>query len=180
MPSKNKVKLPVFLTEDEVNKLMSFIPSPRDLMLVRMMYYLGLRVSEALQAHVDDFDTKEAIYTIRAEVAKGKRERRVPIPEKFLPQAKAYLQLACTTGQLFDITPTRAWQILKSYGHKLNIKKRLSPHILRHSYATAIYALTKDLRLVQSLLGHQSIQTTAIYTHLVDEDKAKQVNAVFK
>lgn len=173
-------KLPVVLSEEEIKKLFSVIDNPKDSMLLQMIYYFGCRVGEAIKIKKSDINLKEKIVILRAETTKRSKERQVPIPENFVMPLKYYLSgLMGEDIVLFQITKQRVWQIVKKYGQKAGITKKIHPHTLRHSYATRIYTKTKDTRLIQELLGHESATTTAIYTHLDNQVKQDGIKGVF-
>ena len=173
-------KLPVYLTREEFNRLLAVVSSLRDRFILQALYYLGLRVGELSQAQAEDFDLKTGMYTVRAECAKRKKERHVPIPKPFQAHVRAYLELAMPEGRVFALTTTRLWQIVKRYAAMAKIKKRVTPHVLRHSYATAVYQEKHDPLLLKELLGHASLSTTMIYTHMSDADLKTGVDGVFE
>lgn len=181
-PKRKLRKLPVVLSLEEINKLFSIIDKPRDSIMIRATYYLGLRVNELISLKVGDINLKEEQVRLRAETTKRSKERRIPIPKIFKKSLQQYLNLIGNNPEtkLFPLTKQRVWQIIKHYSKKAGITKQIHPHTLRHSYATHIYEKTHDIKLVQDLLGHENITTTQIYTHLTQEDKKKGVNEVFK
>lgn len=172
-------RLPTVLSASECERFFAAIASPRDRFLFRTMFYLGLRISETLGAMPEDFDLKEKVFTVRADYAKRKKERRVPIPTPFLPECKAYLTLNPPAEPLFDIGKCQCWRLCKKYSKAAGLEKNVHPHTLRHSYATTVYQSTGDLRLVQDLLGHANLSTTSIYTHLDDASRRKGIEGVF-
>lgn len=176
---KKLKKLPEYLTAEEANKLFSVISLPRDRFMLQCCYYFGLRVSELIGLKHADFNLKERVLTVRAENSKGKKERRVPIPESFFQTVKQYLSFVGAEASLFGIGRHRVFQLVKHYAGLAGITKNVHPHTLRHSYATAVYQHTGDLRLVQSLLGHASLNTSAIYSHLDDESKRRGITGCF-
>jgi len=80
---------------------------------------------------------------------------------------------------MFQLSRNRVWQLVKKYAVDAGLSKHVHPHTLRHSYATQVYSVTGDLRLVQELLGHQNLATTTIYTHLDDASKRRSIEGVF-
>lgn len=179
MTIKKIRKLPTVLSEDEIKKLFSVISSPRDLMLLQTIYYLGCRVNEAINIKKPDVRFKEGIVILRAETTKRKKERQQPIPNKFSKPLLQYCSMIGDDAILFPITKQRVWQIIKDYTKEAGIQKNVHPHTLRHTYATRIYEEKKDIRLVQELLGHENPSTTAIYMHLDSKAKKKGVDGVF-
>lgn len=176
---KMPIRIPSFLTEREVQVLLDeFKPqSPkeeRDLILFKTIYGLGLRISEALNIKMSSLDLESN--TIRI-VGKGNKERILPIPKKLSEELKVYIS---------DIWPTLSnspseYLFISSSGKKLSdtsARKRLrllllkagittktTPHTLRHSIATHLLARGVDIRIVQEILGHATLNTTQIYTH---------------
>lgn len=176
---KKLKKLPVYLTRDEIKDLFNVIKSPRDLMLLQTIYYLGTRIGETLLLEKDDIKFSERTVVIRAETAKRSKSRRIPIPSNFFKPLQQWCSLL-KLNRLFDITTRqRARQIIIYYSKLAGIKKKVSPHKLRHSYATHVYEKTKDIKLVQELLGHENPSTTMIYTHLDDKSKHEGIKDVF-
>jgi site-specific recombinase XerD len=157
--------LPIWLNKQEIDRLCAVVSNPRDLFMIRCMYFLGLRIAETVGLAAEDFDLKCMTVKVRRVNAKRNRERVVPIPAQFLPFCKVYLSMVGSTCDLFGISTTRGWQIVTEAGALAKLGKKCSPHVLRHSYATAVYQQTHDLALVQELLGHADIKTTRIYAH---------------
>jgi len=180
-PQKRKEKkLPVYLTEEEVKSIFNIINSPRDLMLLQTMYYLGSRVNETIHINKSDIIFKEKLVILRAENTKRKKERHQPIPDNFMKPLQQYCDLLGDQATLFPLTKQRVWQIVKFYTKKAGITKQVHPHTFRHSFATQVYIKTDDIKLVQELLGHENLSTTSIYTHLDTETKRKKLGGVFK
>jgi len=177
--NKIRRKLPVWLTAAEIIQLLSVVDSPRDRLLVQCLYYLGLRNSEAGQLQADHIDVKNRIVRIPPEIAKRGMERRIPIPDNFLPTLKQYLALIGEKSKLFGLSRARVWSLIKNYGVKAQLAKPIKPHVLRHSYASHVYQVTGDIKLVQELLGHASIDSAVIYTHCDDASKRRGIEGVF-
>jgi integrase/recombinase XerD len=156
----------------------------RDRALLELLYAAGLRVSEALRLDGDDLDLGGGSVRV---VGKGDRERVVPVGdiavswlERYLAEARPTLAAADRTrgvrgGPVFlsdrgrRLGRNHAWAVVKRASAAANLGDRVSPHTLRHSYATHLLEGGADLRVVQELLGHASISTTQIYTHLTGE-----------
>lgn len=177
-------KLPVFLTLDEVDRLLA-VPdrgSPRgvrDGAMLETLYATGLRVSELVKLRLGDVNL-EAGYLVA--FGKGKKQRLVPLGEAAVAAIKGYLESARphllresaqpTTDVLFltrlgrGMTRQGFWKIITALARAAGIRKPISPHKLRHSFATHLVERGADLRAVQSMLGHADIGTTEIYTHL--------------
>ena len=185
---KIRQSLPSYLRKEEVERLLS-APSPntpvglRDRAMLEVLYSTGLRVSELLNLRISDLDMRMGC--VRC-IGKGDKERLVPIGRKAIAAVEAYLAgarpklirwgappphnhmlfLTVAGRRLSRIT---IWKILHDYGVKLGLRGRLTPHKLRHSFATHLLEGGADLRSVQLMLGHADIATTQIYTHVVEE-----------
>ena len=177
-------KLPEVLSYDEILKMMEFIDftklaGERDKTIVMLLYGGGLRVSELVLLKVNDLFVDEGFIKVKG---KGSKERLVPIGAKTInqvsyyvesyrnkvakPDSKNYLILNQRGGSLSRVS---VFNLIKKLAVEAGIKKAISPHTLRHSFATTLIEAGANLRAVQQMLGHESITTTEIYTHL---DKA--------
>lgn len=160
----------------------------RDRALLELLYACGLRISELCNARLEHIDLQEAM--IRA-TGKGNKTRLIPIGQAALKAIEEYL--ACARPQLVSpksgaaiflsirghpLTPARIWQLVSSYGKKAGLEKAIHPHQLRHSFATHLLSGGADLRIIQEMLGHASIATTQIYTH-VDQSQLKAIHQKF-
>ncbi len=177
-PKKEK-HLPVFLSVDEVFNLVDVKDSGknplcvRDRAILELLYSSGLRVSELAGATLADLSMGEAIIRVRG---KGNKERIVPVGSKALSALGEYLdireELKPASDHVFlnsrggGITTRSLARIIKKYGLVSGISKNVSPHVLRHSFATHLLAGGADLRAIQEMLGHASLSTTQRYTHL--------------
>jgi integrase/recombinase XerD len=171
--------LPQFLTEDEINQLLAApdiatAEGVRDRALIEVMYAAGLRVSELISLKQADVDVQSGLLICHG---KGSKERRVPIGKSAVHWLQQYSAVRAgygkpTSPQLFlnrgkPITRQFAWALIKRYASKAGVKD-ISPHTLRHSFATHLLQHGADSRSVQALLGHSDISTTQIYTHITD------------
>lgn len=171
-------RLPSFLPKDETTQLLDAAPEPstagtRDRALIELLYASGLRVAEGCGLDVDDLD--EARRTVRV-VGKGDKERVVPVGETALEALAAYLAMrGRRRGPLFvnarggRLTPRSAHRIVKRLARRAGLSQRVTPHTLRHSFATHMLGEGADLRLIQELLGHSRLSTTQRYTHVSPE-----------
>ena len=178
-------RLPKTLSENHVDALLQAPDTNtarglRDLAMLEVLYATGLRVSELVNLRLTDLNRDMGIVRV---MGKGDKERLVPMGEAALDAVQRYMEsarLELTDGQPADVifigqktkplTRQGFWQIIKRYGVKAGIpRERLSPHVLRHAFATHLINHGADLRVVQLLLGHASITTTQIYTHLARE-----------
>jgi len=184
--------LPGYLRLEEVEKLLEQPDSGtpmglRDRAMLEVLYSTGLRVSELIGLRVSDLDSK--VGCVRC-IGKGDKERIVPVGKKALSMVDKYLR----EGRPFLLRNARVnggpalfvnrrgvalsrvgvWKILSAYGRRAGLRIALTPHMLRHSFATHLLERGADLRSVQLMLGHADISTTQIYTHVVDE-RLKQI-----
>ena len=179
------IKLPRVLSEDEVVRLLNqpditTAEGFRDRTMLEVLYATGMRVSELINLTLDRVDLNMK-YIIA--FGKGSKERIVPLGSVAAEFLQHYLEkvrpklthAGRNTNIVFlafgghELTRQRFWQIIRTYGRKANINKALTPHILRHSFATHLLDNGADLRSVQELLGHSDISTTQIYTHLTNK-----------
>ncbi|MFL0411725.1 site-specific tyrosine recombinase XerD [Microbacterium paludicola] len=180
-PPKQARRLPKALTVEQVERLLA-APSPedpigiRDRALLELLYATGARVSEAVQLDVDDLATGE-ILRLRG---KGDKERVVPVGSFARAAVDAYLTRVrpdlATRGKaspkLFlgargaPLSRQSAWLVIQAAAEKAQLTAHVSPHTLRHSFATHLLQGGADVRVVQELLGHSSVATTQIYTHV--------------
>lgn len=179
------IKLPRVLSEDEVVRLLNqpditTAEGFRDRTMLEVLYATGMRVSELISLTLERVDLNMK-YIIA--FGKGSKERIVPLGSVAAEFLQQYLEKVRpklmhedrNTNIVFlafgghELTRQRFWQIIRAYGRKANINKALTPHILRHSFATHLLDNGADLRSVQELLGHSDISTTQIYTHLTNK-----------
>ena len=176
--------LPKTLSEGKVEDLLSApeISDPlgfRDRTMLEVLYATGLRVSELINLKLSQVNLNQGVVRI---VGKGDRERLIPLGEesmewiaKFVQGARLEILLERQTDYLFPtrrgdrMTRQAFWHIIKRYARKASIGKELSPHSLRHAFATHLLNNGADLRVVQMLLGHSDLSTTQIYTHVAQE-----------
>lgn len=171
--------LPKFLTEDEINRLLaapdiSTEEGIRDRAVLEIMYATGLRVSELVALKNPDVDLLAGLVVCHG---KGNKERRVPLGKSAIHWLQQYSAVKAGYGKqsapnVFlnrgrPFTRHLAWSMIKRYAEKAEIKD-VSPHTLRHSFATHLLQHGADSRSVQALLGHSDISTTQIYTHITD------------
>ena len=171
-------RLPSVLPKDEATQLLDAAPEPtvagaRDRALLELLYASGLRVAEGCGLDLDDLD--EARRTVRV-LGKGDKERVVPVGDNALEALDAYLQRrGRQRGPLFlnarggRLTPRSAHRIVGRLARRAGIGQRVTPHTLRHSFATHMLGEGADLRLIQELLGHRRLSTTQRYTHVSPE-----------
>ena len=183
--------LPKFLPEEDVANLLDTAyksgtnEGQRDAVIMELLYATGLRVGELVSLNMQDVDVSESY--IRC-MGKGSKERIVHLYPKALEELRRYLKTARiallghrrTEPSLFinhrgeRLTRQWVWTILKTYAQKAGITQNITPHTLRHSFATHLLQNGASLRHVQELLGHSSISTTQVYTHLTDDYVQKE------
>ena len=169
--------MPHALADEQIRRLLGCIESPVHRACLSLVYACGLRIGEARVLEIGAID--RASLTLRV-IGKGNKERRVPLPQPVLAELGRMWKTHRNRRWLF---PNRAGTRPVCYGvlartlaaaaRAAGIDRRVTPHMLRHSYATRLIENGIDLRTVQILLGHQSIATTAIYTHLTEPIRAK-------
>jgi len=187
---KIRRSLPGYLKVEDIDRLLEQ-PDPktpyglRDRAMLEVLYSTGLRVSELIGLRVSDLDSK--VGCIRC-IGKGDKERIVPAGRKALGMVDKYLRDArpkllakgVSSTALFvnrrgmPLSRVGVWKILSNYGKRAGFRVALTPHMLRHSFATHLLERGADLRSVQLMLGHADISTTQIYTHVVEE-RLKQI-----
>jgi len=175
---KQEKHLPIFLTEEEVTRLIEAAASKderglRDRAILETFYSTGIRIAELTGLSAEDIDFIGSIVKV---MGKGKKERIVPIGEQALAAIRSYLAKRKKQAEaLFlnksgrRISARGIRNIVKKYITLASIKQGVSPHTLRHSFATHLLNRGADLRSVQELLGHVNLSTTQIYTHLTTE-----------
>ena len=188
---KKKQHLPQVLTKEEVEKLLHSpntgqVLGLRDRAMLELMYATGLRISEIINLKLEDLHlTMGTLQTL----GKGHKERIVPVGDeaikwinRYLEEARPKLLKQKRSNYLFlnfhgnNLTRQGVWKNLKAEVRKVGIQKNITPHTLRHSFATHILENGADLRIVQELLGHADISTTQIYTHLSNKQLADIYN----
>ena len=181
---KTKKSLPNTLTEEEILKLLDIKLSDnysyRNKAMIELMYATGLRVSELVNLKLSDIDLNQDIIRI---YGKGSKERVVPIGEyskeyleKYIYEYRSSMLKKETSEYLFlnnhgkKMTRQGFFKIIKNIAFEKGINKNLSPHTIRHSFASHLLKYGADLRTIQELLGHSDISTTQIYTHITNEE----------
>jgi integrase/recombinase XerD len=177
--------LPKFLSADDVDRLLqapnvATARGLRDRALIEVLYATGLRVSELVELRPQDLRLEAGYLTT---IGKGRKERIVPVGdeaarwvERYLKEARPVLLGRRSSPRLFvnargggpGITRVGFWKILKTYGKSIGLGRQISPHVLRHSFATHLLERGADLRSIQMMLGHADLSTTQIYTHILD------------
>ena len=185
---KKRRKLPTIITENEVMKLLE---SPdvktnkglRDKCILELLYSSGLRISELLNIKINEISKEKKFLKIKG---KGNKERLVPIGSSamnllivYLDTYRLNIKISNNIDILFInengsiISRQACWEMIQKYASISLINKKISPHNLRHAFATHLLNNGADLRTVQMLLGHASLSTTQIYTHIAKERLVK-------
>ncbi len=183
--------IPKFLNMDEIGKLLDSpaLDSPlglRDRAMMQLLYASGLRVSELCQVQVSDIERNLGVIRV---VGKGNKQRLVPVGQSALLAIEAYLEsgrpailkrksskFLFVTSRGGKLTRQAFWKLLGQHGRKAGITRQLTPHVIRHSFATHLLEGGADLRSVQSMLGHSDISTTQVYTHVVRSRLRKTID----
>jgi len=173
---KKVQKLPVVLSMDEVERLISVIINIKHRAMIMLLYSAGLRRSELLQIKLADIDSENMKIHVRQ--GKGKKDRFTILSPKCLDLLRLHYKLNRPKTYLFEpqgnegstLAPTSLTKILKKNAQKANIKKEVSPHTLRHSFATHMLEQGVNIKLIQRFLGHTSLRTTSVYLHLTNVD----------
>jgi site-specific recombinase XerD len=170
-------RLPEVLAPDCVGRLLRLIYNPRYRLSLTLMYACGLRISEASRLMVAQIDGAKRHLRI---IGKGNKERLVPLPEPLLRQLR---ELWKSHGHAQWVFPNRAltgplcrrvmFQVFRTAAQKAGLPQTVMPHSLRHSYATQLLEKGVELRIVQILLGHASLKSTEIYTHLTEPGRER-------
>lgn len=185
--------LPDFLTTKEIDKLLRSISESdmyelRDKAIFELLYSCGLRITEAVDLRMSDIDFENRFTKVRG---KGSKERLVPMGDQAVRVLNKYIResreriLGERTSEFIFISKKGSmlnrksvWRLLKGYVARTEIRKNITPHTLRHSFATHLIENGADLRSVQELLGHMDISTTQVYTHLARR-KLKEIHKKF-
>jgi integrase/recombinase XerD len=176
--------LPKFLSLEEVDRLLAQpdVATPRglrDKALIEILYATGLRVSELIALRAGDLNLEDGYLTC---IGKGDKQRMVPLGQEAIEWVRRYLRDGRTamlrkksSPWLFvnardggPLSRVGFWKVLKGYGKTAGISRELSPHVLRHSFATHLLDRGADLRMIQVMLGHADLSTTQIYTHVLE------------
>jgi len=183
-PPRAWAALPKFLSLEEVDRLLaqpdaSAARGLRDKALIEVLYATGLRVSELVALRAGDLNLDEGYLTC---IGKGDKQRMVPLGHEAADWVRRYIRdgrpallrkkqspwLFVNARDGGPLSRVGFWKVLKEYGIKAGISRDLSPHVLRHSFATHLLERGADLRMIQLMLGHTDLSTTQIYTHVLE------------
>ena len=174
-PKRNPKPLPKYLSALEVKRLLKQCTNLKHTCILKILYGCGLRVSEVIALKIADIDSSAMRVMVRA--AKGKKDRVLPLPQTLLQNLRQYYLAYRPNDYLFEgqyggkYTAKSIQNFIKKYARGANIQKSVTPHMLRHSYATHQLENGINIRYVQELLGHNSIKTTELYTHVTKISK---------
>ncbi len=183
-------KLPIVLTEAEITALIQCIPTnkysgKRDAAILELMYATGIRVSELVDLTLEQYYEDEMFIRV---IGKGNKERLIPFGNYAKNAVNEYLQerklknkvnnsFLFLSNQNKKISRQSIWKMIKKYAKMAGINQEITPHTIRHTFATHLLNNGVDLRVIQELLGHSDISTTQIYVHIAYKDVIKQYNA---
>jgi integrase/recombinase XerD len=169
-PPRRPARLPHYLTEEETHRLFEAVhDSSRDSAMVHILAFGGLRVSELCHLKLEDIEFERNLLHVRS--GKGDKDREVVLEEKSRAALDRYLADRATNGgeaspRLFAVGPVTVERVVRKAAQRAGIPQRVTPHMLRHTLATALLRRGCDIRYIQRLLGHASVATTQIYTHV--------------
>jgi site-specific recombinase XerD len=171
---RQQSKIPVILDQEEVVRLLEMAPGVRNKAALGVAYGAGLRVSEVANLKVSDIDSRRML--LRIEQGKGKKDRNGMLSPRLLELLRDWWCVAQPTTWLFPgrdpllpITTRQLYRVVRDAADAAEIKKRVGPHTLRHSFATHLLEQGVDIRVIQVLLGHSKLDTTARYAHVASK-----------
>lgn len=169
-PRKSR-RLPEVLSPKEFHRFIAAVKNPKHLAILTLTYSAGLRVSEVVRLRPEDLDRDRGLVQVRQ--SKGNKDRRTPLSTIALAVVDAYLETESPGRWLFPgarqgrhLTTRTVQNVTAAARKRAGISKTLTPHVLRHSFATHLHERGIDIRVIQELLGHESVRTTEIYTHV--------------
>ncbi len=176
MPKKDS-RLPTVLSKEDVKKLIEATDNDKSRLIISTLYSAGLRVSELVNLKVDDLNLNDKSGWVRR--GKGNKDRLIAISETLAKDLNEYL-VGRGNKYIFSkekpLTTRNIQKIIKNTALKAGIQKKVTPHTLRHSFATHLLEQGTDIRIIQSMLGHASLNTTQVYTHVSSEQIKKIAN----
>lgn len=171
-PTRKTESLPQILSKQEVKQILSYYKNIKHKAIIGTIYGLGLRISELINLKISDIDSQRMLVHIKN--SKGNRDRIVMLPQNLLVVLRKYFKKYKPANFLFEgqkqqqYSETSIRNILKDAVYRNNIKKHITVHSLRHSYATHLLENGTDIRIIQKLLGHKNITTTLQYTKVAE------------
>lgn len=177
IPKKAK-KLPSVLTIEEIKSLIKNTKPGRNRLLVMFLYSTGVRVSEAVKIKLQDIDFSAGM--ARVQGGKGNKDREIVLSQKWIGEMKKYLNRRKVKSEFLfakkngkSISTDTVERVMRHSAERAKITKRVTPHVLRHSFATHLLDNGENIRKIQILLGHANLATTSIYTHVSKEELRK-------
>ncbi len=177
IPKKEK-KLPTILTPREIKILIKTAKAGRDRTIIEFLYSTGIRVSECANMKISSLELNEGVARVKG--GKGKKDRIIILSKKWIHNLKKYLKRKKITSEFVfskkngkPITGDTIERMVKKYAEKAGIQKTVTPHVLRHSFATHLLEGGENIRKIQELLGHSNLATTQIYTFVSTEELKK-------
>lgn len=174
--------IPIFLTKSEILKLFKAASSKKSLLIIRLLYSTGLRVSECVNLKISDLELENDMGWVRH--GKGGKDRAFFLSNTLTKEIKKYLQtldekeIYLFPGKNGHLTIRNIQKMISNTAKKANINKKVTAHKLRHSFATHNLNKGVDIRIIQELLGHSDLSTTQIYTHVSKEQLKKVKNVL--
>lgn len=176
-PKRKKNNLPKYITKPQIKKMIEETYNLKHRCIIMLLYSAGLRVSELIGLKTIDIDSDSMLINISN--SKGRKDRKVMLSEKVLTELRVYYKKYKPKEYLFEgqnkayYSAKSIQNIVKDAAFRANVNKRVTPHMLRHSFAIHLLENGTDIRYIQELLGHNSIQTTELYTYITDISKSK-------
>ena len=173
MPKKDS-KLPEVLTKEEVKKMIESADNQKSRLIISLLYSTGLRVSELVNLKVEDMNFSEKTGWVRR--GKGAKDRLFVISGNVADEVVEYIkgkEQKYLFSKEFPLTTRNIQKIIKGTKTRAGLSKKVTPHTLRHSFATHLLEQGTDIRLIQTMLGHSSLSTTQVYTHVSSEQIKK-------
>lgn len=168
---KKQETLPIVLSPEEVSLLIDSAEHQKSKLIIKLLYSSGLRVSELVNLKPQDLDFSQGIGWVRK--GKGRKDRLFKLADSITNQLQKHLSKNPENKFIFSqdspLTPRNIQRIIKKAAKKANINKKVTPHTLRHSFATHLLDAGENLLVIQQLLGHKNLETTKIYTHISQE-----------
>jgi integrase/recombinase XerD len=169
-------KLPSVLTKEEVKKIIESIENEKHKLMIMLLYSSGLRLSELINLKVLDLELDEKIGWVRT--GKGEKDRMFILSDKVIEKIRKFVEGKGTEDYVFEgrkgkLSPRSVQKIVEAAVRKAGINKKVSPHTFRHSFATHLLEAGENIRKIQELLGHSSLNTTQVYTHISREELKK-------
>ena len=169
---KIEKKLPIVLTKNEIKKLLEYSTSKKSKLIIKTLYSTGLRVSELVNLKVNDI--QEGFIIVKK--GKGNKQRKTIIDENLKKDLLLIADKYVFHNKGKPLTPRNIQKIISETAKRAGINKKVTPHVLRHSFATHLLESGTNIRVIQELLGHENLQTTQIYTHISEEELSKVKN----